>query len=346
MRVLIDATFAERARLSGTGVYIDRLVEALAPFASVELVRAVNPRRREPAGGGLGSVRNLVHDLWWTAVELPRIARRERADLIHHPLPAYAAVAGVPQVITVVDLAFELLPECFARGYRTYAHLFHRAAARRAARVICISESTAGDVARLWGVPAGRLSVAHLGPGQELSIGQGAAPDSPRHFLYVGDGEPRKNLGVLLDAYTRYRSAVAEPLELVLAGSAGGNGARGVRVVKQPDGAALAELYGAAAALVHPALHEGFGLTPLEAMRLGVPVIAARSAGVLEVCGEAAVYADARDPAAFASAMVALAGSAGDRRRLSALGLARAAEFSWAMCARAHVDAYSLALGR
>jgi glycosyltransferase involved in cell wall biosynthesis len=162
----------------------------------------------------------------------------------------------------------------------------------------------------------------------------------------VGDGEPRKNLGVLLEAYARYRGLEVEPLELVLAGSAGGNAAPGVRVVDRPDGAALARLYGAAAALVHPALHEGFGLTPLEAMRLGVPVIAARSAGVLEVCGDAAVYADARDPAGFASAMVNVAGSPGERKRLIALGLTRAAEFSWGMCARAHVDAYSLALGR
>src|SRR5581483_2363971 len=187
MRVLIDTTFQARAPLSGTGVYIARLVEALGREGSVTVLDVANPRRRVPAGGGLGSVRNLSEDLWWTCVALPRIARRERADLIHHPLPAYAPVAGVPQVITVVDLAFELLPACFARGYRTYAHVFHRGAARRAARVICISEATAGDVRRVWGVPGERLSVAHLGPGQELgaTAQAGGRITAPRHFLYV-----------------------------------------------------------------------------------------------------------------------------------------------------------------
>ena len=123
-------------------------------------------------------------------------------------------------------------------------------------------------------------------------------------------------------------------------------GAVGVRAVSGPDSAQLAELYSAAVALVHPALHEGFGLTTLEAMRLGVPVIAAPSAAVREVCGDAALYAEAGDPGAFATAMQELAASPALQTQLRERGRVRAGKFSWANSARAHLDAYSVALRR
>jgi glycosyltransferase involved in cell wall biosynthesis len=132
---------------------------------------------------------------------------------------------------------------------------------------------------------------------------------------------------------------------LVLAGSARAEAA-GVRVVHEPGPRELAELYAAAAALVHPSLYEGFGLTPLEAMTAGVPVIAAAVSGVREVCGEAARYAVAGDPDSFAGAMRELAADATLRGSLAARGRERAASFSWAASARAHVEAYSLAMGR
>ena len=160
----------------------------------------------------------------------------------------------------------------------------------------------------------------------------------------MGDAEPRKNVQVLLAAYSSYREQVSDPLELVLAGSASAVGA-GVRTERAPSSQRLAELYAAAAALVHPSLYEGFGLTPLEAMTVGTPVLAARSPGVTEVCADAALYADPTDAGAFAAAMIEIAGDPALRHDLATRGSIRAAHFSWADCARRHVDAYSLALG-
>jgi glycosyltransferase involved in cell wall biosynthesis len=339
---MIDTTYARRAPYSGTAIYIDRICEELSRSAEVELIEVANRRRRPPAGGGLRSARNLARDSWWTAVELPRLASKAGAELIHHPLPARSPATRLPQVITVVDLAFERLPDCFDRSFRTYAHLAHRAAARAARAVICISETTASDVRELWAVPAERLIVASLGPGQQLAAVD--RPERPRHFLYVGDEEPRKNLATLLQAYGRYRDLAADPLELVLAGSVDASGP-GVRVERRPSAPRLAELYAAAAALVHPSLYEGFGLTPLEAMRLGTPVIAARSPGVVEVCADAVRYADPRDSAEFAVAMAEIGADPGLQERLRERGSQRARDFSWSSCARAHLDAYSLVVG-
>lgn len=341
MRVLLDATYAARSPYSGTGVYIEQLTQALARL-EVEVETAVNRRRRPPAGGGLRSVRNLAADWLWTTAELPRLARRARADLIHHPLPARAPGAAFPQVITVHDLAFERLPELFDRGFRTYAHRSHRAAARSAAAVICVSETTAADVKDLWGVDPERVVVAPHGAGQGIARAR-RGDAHQEHFLYVGDAEPRKNLSTLITAYARYRQLATSPAPLIVAGSAHVEGT-GISYVPGPDRDRLSALHAGALALIQPSLYEGFGLTALEAMSAGTPVIASEVPGLREVCGESASYFDPRDPEALAAAMAQLAAEARLRSELAQRGLRRAAELSWDDCARAHVDAYSLAL--
>lgn len=338
MRVMIDATYARRAPWSGTGIYIERVVEALRRVDGLEIETAVNPNRRTPAGGGIGSVRNLLGDRWWTSVQLPRLARRAAVEVIHHPLPAFSRWAGSPQVVTVHDLAFEVLPEQFDPGFRRYAHLAHRSAARAAEAVACVSAATAADVRRRWGVASERIVVTPLGPGQELP----SRPADARHFLYVGDDQPRKNLPTLLSAYAAYRHRAEQPRELVLAGTAS-HSSDGVRTETRPSRERLAELYGAAVALIHPSLHEGFGLTALEAMSLGVPVIASAIPALREICGPAALYAEPHDARAFTTAMLQLAAQPQLREHLSEQARGQAVRFSWERCAQAHLDAYRLA---
>jgi glycosyltransferase involved in cell wall biosynthesis len=209
--------------------------------------------------------------------------------------------------------------------------------------LICVSETTAEDVRELWGVDPDRIVVARHGPGQPLTHTREKLAD-PEHFLYVGDAEPRKNVPTLLAAYRRYRELVAEPLPLVLAGSASST-APEVVVDRNPAPSRLAELYATAAALIQPSLYEGFGLTALEAMSVGAPVIASDIPGLRETCGEAARYFDPLDTEALATAMEELSGGGEPRVQFRERGVRRAAEFSWEGSARAHVAAYSLALG-
>jgi glycosyltransferase involved in cell wall biosynthesis len=335
MRVLLDTTYARRGP-SGTGVYLDQLARALRA-QGVEVVEAANLRRPAPAGGGAGSVRNLALDTWWTQVELPRRAATACADVLHHPLPALAARAPCPQVVTLHDLAFERLPEHFAPAFRRWASRSHRRAAHGAGAVVCVSQTTRLDAMARWGLDPARIVVAPHGPGQQPAVGAVRA----EYFLYVGDDEPRKNLGLLLEAYARYRHEAGPlALGLVLAGRARIHH-DGVRCEARPN---LALLLGGAAALVQPALYEGFGLTALEAMSAGVAVIAARSPGLAETCGDAALYVDPYAGAApLARALRSVATQPALRAELGLRGSRRAAGFSWQASARAHVAAYELA---
>jgi len=248
-----------------------------------------------------------------------RLARTARADVLHHPLPALAVRAPCPQVVTVHDLAFERLPELFSPGFRRWASRAHRRAARGAGAVVCVSQTTRRDARARWGLDDARIVVAPHGPGQPLAV---TRTEPPEHFLYIGDDEPRKNLALLLDAYGRYRATAGpRPLALVLAGRASSD-REGVRCEREPD---IAALLGAAAALVHPALHEGFGLTALEAMAAAVAVIAARSPGLAETCGEAVRYIDPYDATDLAAALGEIATDGALRAGLAARGAARAA---------------------
>jgi glycosyltransferase involved in cell wall biosynthesis len=354
MRVAIDTSYAARGE-SGTAVYIERLIAALED-EGVEVVRLRQPLRRRRGGRNkVRSAANAAFDLAWTRELLPRAAERAKADVLHHPLPAWSPTK-IPQVVTVHDVAFAQHPEDFDPLWRRIALRSHRSAVKHADAVVAVSETTKRDAVGWLRAPAERVVVASHGAGQELALMQDRTRE---HFLYVGDDEPRKNVAGLLEAHARYRR-MGGAKALVVAGAAAARGdaaghadAAGTQAaasteaadvpvigVPDPDAAALADLHARAIALVHPSRDEGFGLTVLEAMSVGTPVIAARNAAIEEIAADAALIVD---DWALAEAMQRVERDERLQRMMGIAGRQRAAAFSWQRSAQAHIEAYTLA---
>jgi glycosyltransferase involved in cell wall biosynthesis len=346
MRVAVDTSYAQRG-VSGTAVYTERLIAALEADG-IEVVRLRQPVRGRRGGRNkLRSAANAALDLAWTRELLPRAAERAKADVLHHPLPAWSPTK-IAQVVTVHDVAYARRPDDFDRTWRRIALRSHRAAVKHAGAVVAVSETTARDAAAWLRAPAERIVVAPHGPGQEIERRESR---SAEHFLYVGDDEPRKNVDALLAAHAGYR-ANGGAKALVLAGAAAAradaSGAAdaaaragaGVIGIANPDAATLADLHSRAIALVHPSRDEGFGLTVLEAMAVGTPVIAVRNAAIEELAGDAALIVDSDE---LATAMQRLEHDERLQQTLATAGRHRAASFSWQRSAKAHIKAYTLA---
>ena len=208
-----------------------------------------------------------------------------------------------------------------------------------------MSRAAAAEAVGILGAEPERVVVAPHGPGQALPGASGNGNGRPRHFLYVGDDEPRKRVPALLEAHRRYAAERDDPLPLVLAGRAAEH-ARGLPMVTGEPRLAparLAELLAEAAALVHPSVEEGFGLTLAEAMASGVAVLAVRNPGTHELCGQAALLVD---PDGLTEGMRRLHVDAALRAELSRRGRERAERFSWEASAERHVEAYRMAAAK
>lgn len=367
MRVLVDYRPALRAR-TGAGAYVHQLVQAytarstdevvvfssswkdrVAPGVAADLkVRVVD--RRVPVG--------LLNYLWhrhqWPPVE----TLAGPADVVHagHPLLIPSRLAA--QVVTVHDLYFLSHPDdTGAEVRRDYPGLV-REHAQRADAVVTSSSYTKANIVRLLGVDETRVHLVR--PGAPAWSTPGRAPSLPRegHILFLGTLEPRKNLGVVLDAYERLIGQGRAVPPLVVAGGAGLGAQQWIdRIGRAPlrsyvtyrgyvPEAERESLFRSARALVLPSWDEGFGLPALEGMAAGIPVIVSDRGALPEVVGDAGVLVPPDDVDAWAQAVERITRDEAWAQERAAAGLDRARTFQWPDAADALGAAYSAAVQR
>jgi alpha-1,3-rhamnosyl/mannosyltransferase len=243
-----------------------------------------------------------------------------------------------PAVVTIHDLSFEREPALMSRKDRLVFKAVVPRAARKAAKVLTVSERTRRDLRELYDVPHERIVVTPNGVDPAFSPGDGVAHGD--YVLLVGAVQQRKNPLAALAA------AESAGLPLVVAGPRKDDALareleqRGARVLGYVDQDELVRLYRGAACLVQPSRYEGFGLPVLEAMASGTPVVAVPEPALQEVAGDAAVWSEERELADGIRRAV------GERERLVAAGLERAGRFSWAETARRTLAVYLEVLGR
>ena len=352
MRVAIDG----RALLSdstGIGTYTKGIADGLASRPGFE-VRLFAPRALpdsvEPAGW---TVQSDSHPsgMVWAQTTLSRRVRGWGGDVLLSALTIGPSFGWLPFVSVVHDLTAWTHPEWHSR--RTvvgFLPLWERTA-ERASRLICVSHATARELSDLYPETRTRIRVIANGvdarftprpEGREQEHTRSRYSGGRRFILYLGTLEPRKNVETLVAACERIWSRRRSRPDLVLAGGAGWKTASlHRRIARSPfrdkihlpgyaPREATRQLYQAAEVFVYPSHAEGFGLPVAEAMACGVPVVASTAQALLEVGGDAVLYADPRDPADLARQIERALEDEAVRSSLKTAGPVRAAAFSWA----------------
>jgi len=360
---------------TGSGQYSAALLRALTAFPDLSItVLTPVPLADRPEAVVVAPPRTLpgerMRKVWWEQVGVRVAARRAGVQLIHTPYFAPPLIQHLPEVVTVHDVIPLKFPEyAGGRGMQAYLRLVS-AGVRRATQVLTDSNHSRSDVIALLGLDPARVTAVPLAAGPEFAASPDAAAiarvrarlglGERRIVFNVAGFDVRKNVDTLIRAYARALPDIPEDVVLVLGGRAHGNPAlypdpqplvRALGIESHvcfPGGLSAEEriaLYHTAACSVAPSRYEGFGLTPLEAMASGVPVIAADASCTPEVTGDAALLVAPDDVDGFARSLVRVLTDDAFAADLVRRGYERATHFSWARTAAATVAVYRRVLG-
>jgi glycosyltransferase involved in cell wall biosynthesis len=293
----------------------------------------------------------------WDHILLPLALKKDRIDITIFPKGTKSFFSPTKDVLIMLDLGYFYKGlNAYRFGDTLYMKAMMRFSAKRAHKILAISESTRQDIIRLLKVPAGKVVVIYSGcedqyqpvtdPEELERVRQKYRLETPFIF-YPTSISPRKNLTRLLDAFDLMEKRI--PHRLYLTGSSGwksgdvlkrleGPACDYVRLLGQVDEEDMPAIYCLADFTVYVSLFEGFGLPVLEAMRCGSPVLASDQTSIPEVTGEAALTVDAFSPAAIADGLGKLAGDAATRQELRRRGFEQAQKFTWQRAVQTTLD--------
>jgi len=350
MRIVIDNQ-STQGHKTGIGLYTMNLLKAMRKVAPQHEYITRNLKR--------SSELRTDQRLRWQQIQLPKLARAARADLLHVPGFGAPKFKPCPVVLTVHDLIGMLFPQNLPPIARFYWSKWLPKSIRWADRILADSEQTRRDIVRLLSIPADQITVIPLGVSPQFhpiqdTVSLQTLRDTyqlPHKFvLFLGTLEPRKGIDTLIKSYSRIADDVSQ--DLVIAGKKGWYTESlfdlvqhrkindRVHFVGYVTDDKLPTLMSAADVFAFPSRYEGFGLPPLEAMACGTPVISTNISSLPEVVGDAGLLVPPDDINALTQALSEVLGSSALRDRLTALGIARAQSFTWETTARKTVAVY------
>lgn len=295
-------------------------------------------------------------------IKFPFCAIRDHLSLFHSQ---YVLPPLIPckSVLTIHDILFESHPEFFPGLHRNLLGFFVPISAKRANRIISVSEFTKREIIKYYRVPEEKITVIHEGASDKFALIRDKDlifsvlkryGIKKKYILFVGRIEPRKNIIGLLKAFDYIKNKGMKDICLVIVGNQD-------RIFKERElfnrikdmelssdivftGGVSEDdfpvLYNGAEVLVYPAFAEGFGLPVLEAMACGTPVITSNTTSLPEVTGDAAILINPNSFEEIGESLEKLLNNQLLRKELSEKGLKRAKKFSWTEAAKKTIEVY------
>jgi glycosyltransferase involved in cell wall biosynthesis len=374
MKIAIQAADLDSPRIDGTRVYLLNMLKRFGAIDSGDEFRIYhknkfNPELMPPEFPNYKFI-SKSFPLYWTQIRFAFELLKDNPDCLWMPMQALPFLRSkkLNTTVTIHDLAFKIFPQFFPKKDLHRLNLFTDYAVRNAKKIIAVSHSTKKDILKFFPeIKEEKIRVIYHGFDQELF--QKEIPDektkginakynilaSPangqdtKYILYAGAIQPRKNLGVLIEAFELIKEENPK-LKLILAG---GKAWLWEEIFKKTEKSEfskdiiitgtipfedLAVLYRKASVFVFPSLYEGFGIPVLEAMASGIPVVSAKNSSLSEVGDDAAKYFDSSSPQDLRNKILNVLNNEEERSRMIEWGKDAIKKFSWDKCAKETLD--------
>ncbi|MFN5417752.1 MAG: glycosyltransferase family 4 protein [Flavobacteriia bacterium] len=363
MRIAINTRFLLTSKMEGFGWYtfeickrlvekhpehsfiffFDRKYDPKFIFGKNVIPVVLRPQARHP----------ILHYLWFEFA-VTKALKKYQADVFFSPDGYLSLRTNVPQINTIHDLNFEHFPQDLPYLVRKYYRYFFPKFARKASKIITVSEFSKQDICNTYDIPENKVTAVWNGvSGQYAVLDEKSCltvrneySAGNKYFIFVGSLNPRKNLKRLIEAFQIYKSKFPDGYDLVIVGSnMWSSQNQNLNILSQFKNNIhftghlslenLTQVMGAASCMTFVPYFEGFGIPLVEAMKCGVPIISGNRTSLPEILGDAGILVDPFSVKEIANAMELIYLDENLQNELSEKGLERAKLFSWDKSAEA-----------
>lgn len=353
MKIAVNTRFLIKNKLEGIGIYTHEILKKLVHlmpqhtfyflfdrafskdfiFAENIVPIIVSPPARHPF---------LWY--WWFEYSLPKVLKQHNIDVFFSPDGFCSLNTNVPQLLTIHDLGFEKYPEhtpfLVSQFYRHFTPKY----CQKAKKIITVSEFTKQEIISQYAIDAQKIDVVY-NAFDNCQL-ENKIYDGIPYFIFIGAVHPRKNVLGLLKAFEHYKATFKNNYKLKIIGRKAWQNSALQNYIAQMnykddlywiencEREELLQLLSQATALVYPSFYEGFGIPLIEAMYLGVPVIASNVSSIPEIVGNAGILVAPDNTAEIAQAMQTISINTKLRDELIEKGKLRAQDFSWNISAK------------
>ena len=367
MKIAIHAADLDHNRIDGTRVYLFNMLKNFGKLNQADSFliyhRNFFNHHLTPPKFTNYLIKRIPFPILWTQTRFAFEIFRDLPDVLWMPVHNMPMLKrkNLKVVVTIHDLAFKIFPEYFTKKDLAKLNKLSDMAIRNADRIIAVSHCTKKDILKFYPeIKEDKISVVYHGFDPKLfqnEISQSEDENllknyelqTKNYLLYVGAIQPRKNLGVLIEAFERIKEESASRrtgLKLVIAGApawkcngilekiAGSKCKEDIIITGNLEFEKISVLYRNAKMFVFPSLYEGFGIPVLEAMASGIPVICAENSSLVEIGGEAALYFKTDDSQNLTNCINKIIKDAEFEKNFIQKGTEHVKNFSWEKCAQ------------